>query len=411
MRLHFSNILVSLLVFAVTANASDVGTDGELKSFEAMSHAAHDGDPEAQVHLHAESGGTLPHAAAWADDLLEKGSCAALARRTEDHYLAEVRTQGAPSGRTKALLRDAIATGCGEMLATLVAVAHATGTWTTGLDAANQALGEAVERGDPGAEHLACEIATRPNFRDFTLARHCESAAARGDGEAAFRLGIFLDNRSEDHGERPYTWQQEEPRDAPRGVKAALPHYRRAAASGHAGALARLALLHATGDGVKRDDAEAARLARLAVAQDHPEGKMVLGLLMLHGRGGMYDPQQGAALIEQAARRGYAVAQYTMATLHFRGRVVTRDFARAHAWMALPGFNRRWWPSFDQSSVLLLEPPNRTRFVATTTLTLQAILGGTAQAVALRKELADSGEWPLIEEFDARAAALLDEKP
>lgn len=405
--LRWGILSVLLATLSPYCLASDFGQDGEFISWPAMSHAAEAGDPEAQTHLDAENQGRWPQGRAWKDALIADGSCRALEGAGEHRYFDSVDANAPPGEEVRAIMRRAIASGCGEKIADWVAIHQLTGIWPDGTGIPYNAFVDLAQRGDVAAERLACEMGTRPNFRDWALVRFCESAAARGDAEAAYRLGVFLDNQPEDHSARSYTWQVVEPKNAPRGTKIALPHYRRAAELGHAGARARLALLHAMGAGLPRDDAEAARLAGLAAGQGHPEGRMVLGLLMLHGRGGVFDPRQGAKLIEQAARAGNTLAQTTMATLHFRGQQVGRDFVKAHSWMELAKMKTRGWPSVRDSSVLLLEPPIRTEFVARTTLTAQTRLEGLAQAVALRKELAESGEWPLIEEFDARMAATL----
>ena len=179
---------------------------------------------------------------------------------------------------------------------------------------------------------------------------------------------------------------------------AAIPYFRQAAA-GHAGAEARLAHLTAIGRGVRRDPAEALRLAQAAAAQDHPEGLAVLGLLTLQGRGLPADTAVGAALIQKAAERGNRMAQYTMSTLRMRGLGVERDWIEGLMWLRLmhldiaPDIRGDAPP--EEYGDLMIEPwPRTTRIADSFRRSPEGDVEAIARAAALRKRPAAEGLWP-----------------
>jgi TPR repeat protein len=64
-----------------------------------------------------------------------------------------------------------------------------------------------------------------------------------------------------------------------------------------------LGFLHSDGDGVPRDDGEAARLWRLAAAQDEPFAQLGLGGLYVDGTGVARDYVEAARLLWMAAKQ------------------------------------------------------------------------------------------------------------
>ena len=168
---------------------------------------------------------------------------------------------------------------------------------------------------------------------------------------------------------------------------------------GTGGAQARLAHLLAIGKGVRRDPAEAVRLARASAAQDNPEGLAVLGLLTLQGRGLPEDDAAGAALVRKAAERGNRMAQYTMATLHFRGKGVARDWVEGLTWLRLIHLDlysdaRGVVGPAEYGDLMIEAWPRTTRIGNFLRSSPEADLDAAARAVALRKRLADQGLWP-----------------
>lgn len=187
-------------------------------------------------------------------------------------------------------------------------------------------------------------------------------------------------------------------------LPAAIPHYRQAAEAGHAGAQARLAHLTAIGASVPKDEAQARHLAKLSADQGNVEGKAVLGLLLLRGKGGAAEPERALTLLEQAARGGNRMAQFTLAAVHMRGSPTLRDFTAALTWLHLSDLSKRGDPPETEADPLLLEPLRRTRLVARSLRPPMLDLDALSRAVALRKEVAANGEWPLVPVVPAKVA-------
>lgn len=94
-----------------------------------------------------------------------------------------------------------------------------------------------------------------------------------------------------------------------------------------------LGLLYARGDGVVRDDAEAARLYALAAAAGDATAQYLLGSAYDTGTGVPRNPAEAVRLYESAAQQGYAAAQHDLALMYGHGRNVRRDWNNALRWM------------------------------------------------------------------------------
>lgn len=104
---------------------------------------------------------------------------------------------------------------------------------------------------------------------------------------------------------------------------------RLAADRGDAGAQAALAALLAAGRGVPANEAEAARYARLAADQGHAPGQTLLGTLLESGRGVGRNDVEAARWYRRAADQGNAEAETALARMLESGRGVERDEAEA----------------------------------------------------------------------------------
>ncbi len=91
------------------------------------------------------------------------------------------------------------------------------------------------------------------------------------------------------------------------------------------------------------------------------------------------------------------MAQFTLATLSFRGQHRPRDFLQALTWVRLSELSRRGDPPEAEADQLLSEPLRRTRLIARSLENPALDLDARIRAAALRKELHASGEWPLAE--------------
>jgi hypothetical protein len=107
------------------------------------------------------------------------------------------------------------------------------------------------------------------------------------------------------------------------------------AAAGNAEAQLRLGLSYAEGDGVIRNDKEAARWFALAAKQGLAEAQYHYGLALLEGRGVVQDYRAAFNWIEKPAKRGYAKAQYSLGELYRYGTGTAVDKARAYLWFNL----------------------------------------------------------------------------
>lgn len=112
-----------------------------------------------------------------------------------------------------------------------------------------------------------------------------------------------------------------------------LPHKR--ATQGDAEAQLQLGLRYAEGDGVIKNDKEAAKWFGLAAKQGLSEAEYHYGLMLLKGRGVVQDYRAAFEWIEKPAKRGYAKAQYSLGELYRYGTGTPIDKARAYLWFNL----------------------------------------------------------------------------
>jgi uncharacterized protein len=100
---------------------------------------------------------------------------------------------------------------------------------------------------------------------------------------------------------------------------------------------AQLAMGHryAQGDGVIKNEKEAARWYELAAKQGLSEAQYQYGLALLEGRGVVQDYQAAFRLIEKPALKGHANAQYSLGELYRYGTGTSVDKARAYLWFNL----------------------------------------------------------------------------
>ena len=94
------------------------------------------------------------------------------------------------------------------------------------------------------------------------------------------------------------------------------------AAQGDAMAQLGLAGLYRSGEGVRRDLAEAARLYRLAARQGNPDAQVNLARLLLEGGGIQPDPIEAHAWLSLAAAKG---KRYAMERLEWLERTMSDD--------------------------------------------------------------------------------------
>lgn len=284
----------------------------------------------------------------------------------------------------------------------ILAVHAVTGQWRSALlfSPDRQALTKALDRRKPEQAALGCLLSATPTTIATGLAGYCVQAARQGNATAQYAL-------ANQHLARPDDFSPEIARhiasdlNIRKSESDALRLYRAAAKQGHAGAQARLSTMLATGSDAARNLPEARRLAESAAEQGDPEGRAIWGLMLLRGLGDDAAPDRAIPLLRQAARAGNRLAQFTLATLHMRGQGVRRDFTEALTWVHLSELSLRGDPPAKESDALLLEPIDRTRATARSIGNVAIDLDARIRAAQLRKELADSGEWPLVDPIPA----------
>ena len=110
--------------------------------------------------------------------------------------------------------------------------------------------------------------------------------------------------------------------------------YRLAAEQGHAGAQYNLGLMYERGEGVEENHTEAARLYRLAAEQGLPSSQYSLGLL--YALDGVQENDAEAIwLWRRAAEQGDAGSQRSLGRTYEQGYVVERSFSEAVRWYGL----------------------------------------------------------------------------
>ena len=202
-------------------------------------------------------------------------------------------------------------------------------------------------------------------------------AAARGHAGARARLARMAeDGDAAAHRALGFAWRDGASHDA----RAALRHFRAAAAQGDPQALFALGALYRAGGAVAPDAARAAVLFRAAAAEamavvrrarqeakagllgpgaegwlafavartraalTAPPGRDAgraalfarywIGLALLAGAGTAAEPARAVAHHRAAARQGFSLAEFSLGLLHARGHGVPRDRAEARRWFA-----------------------------------------------------------------------------
>lgn len=97
--------------------------------------------------------------------------------------------------------------------------------------------------------------------------------------------------------------------------------------------------LYFNGKGVKKDDAEAARLFKLAAAQGHARAQFYLGDMYSAGRGVLQDYVEAAKWYKLAAAQGDADAQVSFGDMYADGIGVIKSLVKAHMWYNLAETN------------------------------------------------------------------------
>ena len=182
------------------------------------------------------------------------------------------------------------------------------------------------------AAHLALGLIDRDRADGGAAAlRHLHAAAAAGDPQGLLALGILYRTGSADGAvERDETYAAVLFRGAAAAAMAAALRARQEAAAG--------GLLGPESDGWLEHAAACTRAAQAAPPGGDPQrpelfARYWVGLMLLAGAGTAADVPRGLAHHRAAAKRAFALAEFSLGLLHERGHGLPHD----------PGLARRWF--------------------------------------------------------------------
>ena len=176
-----------------------------------------------------------------------------------------------------------------------------------------------VSGGGLGQQQSILQPASQVSTSSTNNAATLQAKARAGDAEAQSSLGLL------------YATGDGVQRD---DVQAAV-WTRKAAEQGEADAQFGLGYLYFAGQGVPQDYAQAAIWYRKAAEQGEVMAQFNLGLLYSNGQGVPQNDEQAAIWIHKAAEQGEAGAQYRLGLLCFAGQGVPQDFAESYFWFDL----------------------------------------------------------------------------
>ena len=121
--------------------------------------------------------------------------------------------------------------------------------------------------------------------------------------------------------------------------KEAAKWYRKAADQGDADAQFLLGNIYYDGEGVLKDYKEAVRWYRKAAEQGDPNAQDSLGLMYANGEGVLKDSKEAVKWYRKAAEQGHADAQGRVGVHYYLGEGVLKDDVAAFVWFNLAAFN------------------------------------------------------------------------
>ena len=114
-----------------------------------------------------------------------------------------------------------------------------------------------------------------------------------------------------------------------------LDEIRQLAEQGDAEAQNILGIRYFKGEGVKKDEIEAAKWFQLAAEQDHSDAQTVLGLMYTNGEGVPQVYMEAEKWFRLAADQGNPHAQNFLGSMFLEGKGVPQDYIEAHKWFNL----------------------------------------------------------------------------
>lgn len=187
-----------------------------------------------------------------------------------------------------------------------------------GAAGAAEQVGQSTAQPGPGQaqfDQAAAILAGKAQGTAAQVARLLDESVAAGNRDAAFLRGmLYVKAKQPERG-------------------AALLSL--AAEQGQGEAQNALAMLYLSGDGVRKDEAQAVRWLTSAAEAQVATAQSNLGYLYLNGQGVARDPARAAELLRQAAGKGVIEAQHNMGWIHHKGEGVPHDEVEAVRWYRL----------------------------------------------------------------------------
>lgn len=109
------------------------------------------------------------------------------------------------------------------------------------------------------------------------------------------------------------------------------------AAEGNADAQVDLGKMYEIGQGVAKNEAEAARWYRKAADQGDAQAQYNLGIMYDFGQGVPQSSAEAARWYSRAADQDHALSKYNLGLMYTHGRGVPKDLVEAHKWLNLAG--------------------------------------------------------------------------
>jgi TPR repeat protein len=177
---------------------------------------------------------------------------------------------------------------------------------------------------------LLCEPARAESYEDGY------AAYGRGDYAAAFQIWKSLAEQGRQSAQYGLGELYSLGNGVARDDREAARWYQRAAASGHVAAQSKLGALYDEGRGVPQSLSKAMKWYRKAAQRGDLDAQISLGLIYGTGRGVPQNYFQAEKWFRLAAEQGDALAQYNLGLIHAGGYdVVAKDDVQALVWFSL----------------------------------------------------------------------------
>lgn len=164
-------------------------------------------------------------------------------------------------------------------------------------------------------------------------------AAESGDFKKAYELWLDEAEKGDASAQTNVGALYAAGQGVPRDDREAAKWFHLAAAQGDTKAQTNLGALYAVGQGVPRDEQEAAKWFHMAAAQGNAKAQSYLGVLYSRGSGVKQDDQEAAKWFHMAAVQGDTQAQFSLGVMYDVGRGVAKNLVVACAWYTLAAGN------------------------------------------------------------------------